>query len=246
MALLTLGVLTLSATAVSVEDLGVSDPDGARHLAETYAPIMMLKAQEAPCDQDGEPCGPMPVDGLVGNRELLLRQLGTAQSSTPRPGRMPATTIRFGERPRRCPGMARLRRALGGAPERPLQRPTPAGPELCSLSVCSCAFDAVSLAWDRRRSLVVGLVRASIVVGLLLLTIWVRRGAIRQLVRLVLYAWIPLVLFSMVIMVLFAFVAPITAFALTLLYGDAVAESSGYGPAERVVTDVALDGVLTS
>jgi hypothetical protein len=159
-------------------------------------------------------------------------------------------------------------------------------------------FDAVKLAWDRRRFLAVGLLRASVVVGLLLLTVVGTPWAIRQLIRyqlmphavmledldgragldrssaltrgrwwhtalfltilnllllgvsigtgivlLVLFAWIPLVLFSMVIMVLFAFVAPITAFALTLLYGDAVAENSGNGPADRAATDLEHSGV---
>ncbi len=77
MALLVVGVLTLSATAAGAEDLAGSDPDGARQLAEKYAPIMMLKAQAAPCDADGEPYGPMSVDVLLGNPEILLRQLGT-------------------------------------------------------------------------------------------------------------------------------------------------------------------------
>jgi hypothetical protein len=76
-ALLTGGLLALSATAAGAEDLAEVDPDGARQLAEKYAPVMMLKAQEAACDQDGEPYGPMSVDGLLDNPEILLRQVGT-------------------------------------------------------------------------------------------------------------------------------------------------------------------------
>jgi hypothetical protein len=76
-AVLTVGALTLWAPAAGAEDLAGGDPDGARRLAETYAPIMMLKAQEVPCDRDGEPYGPMPVDGLLDNSDILLRQLGT-------------------------------------------------------------------------------------------------------------------------------------------------------------------------
>lgn len=47
-----------------------------QELAERYAPIMMLKAQDAPCDDDGEPYGPTAVDIVLDNPEVLLRQVG--------------------------------------------------------------------------------------------------------------------------------------------------------------------------
>ncbi len=73
---LAVGALTVTVPAAA-EDLAEVDPDGAVELAEKYAPIMMLKAQQSACDKDGEPYGPMSVDVLLDNPEILLRQLGT-------------------------------------------------------------------------------------------------------------------------------------------------------------------------
>jgi hypothetical protein len=55
----------------------VGDPigDDAQELAERYSPIIMLKAQDGPCDEDGEPYGPMSVEPLLDNPEILLRQV---------------------------------------------------------------------------------------------------------------------------------------------------------------------------
>jgi len=49
----------------------------ARVLAERYAPVMMLKTQEHPCDTDGEPFEPTAVDILLDNPQVFLRQVGT-------------------------------------------------------------------------------------------------------------------------------------------------------------------------
>ncbi len=63
--------------AASAEDLGRDNPGGAQELADKYAPVMMLKSQEQPCDADGEPYGPTSIDIVLDNPEVLLRQLGT-------------------------------------------------------------------------------------------------------------------------------------------------------------------------
>jgi hypothetical protein len=64
--------------AAGAEDLGREDPDGAQELAEKFAPVMALKAQEAACDPDGEPYAPTSVEIVLDNPEILLRQVGTA------------------------------------------------------------------------------------------------------------------------------------------------------------------------
>ena len=51
-------------------------PDAAQRLAERYSPILMLKAQQHECDGDGEPYGPMSVEAILDNPQVLLRQLG--------------------------------------------------------------------------------------------------------------------------------------------------------------------------
>ncbi|MFV2039327.1 MAG: hypothetical protein ACC660_03705, partial [Acidimicrobiales bacterium] len=59
-------------------DLATANPDGAQELGERYAPVMMIKSQEQPCDSDGEPYGPTAVDIVLDNPDILLRQVGTA------------------------------------------------------------------------------------------------------------------------------------------------------------------------
>jgi hypothetical protein len=69
-------VLVGSATGSSARDLAREEPDAARELAERYAPIVMIKAQDEPCDADGEPYAPTSVDIVLDNPEVVLRQLG--------------------------------------------------------------------------------------------------------------------------------------------------------------------------
>lgn len=45
-------------------------------LAERHAPIVFVRQQDAPCDTDGEPFEPAPVDIVLDNPEVLLRQVG--------------------------------------------------------------------------------------------------------------------------------------------------------------------------
>ena len=54
--------------------LGQDDP--LKELAERYAPVITLKAQEAECDSNGEQYAPMAADTVLDNPQILLRQLG--------------------------------------------------------------------------------------------------------------------------------------------------------------------------
>lgn len=62
------------ASPASAQDGG--DVSAEQQLAERYAPIVMLKAQDGPCDPDGEPYAPTSVDIVLDNPEVLLRQVG--------------------------------------------------------------------------------------------------------------------------------------------------------------------------
>ena len=50
--------------------------DAERELAERYVPVMMLQTQPEPCSPDGEPFVPMPVEAVLDNPEVALRQQG--------------------------------------------------------------------------------------------------------------------------------------------------------------------------
>jgi hypothetical protein len=45
-------------------------------LAERYAPVVFVKPQDAPCDTNGEPFEPAPVEVVLDNPEIFLRQVG--------------------------------------------------------------------------------------------------------------------------------------------------------------------------
>ena len=47
-----------------------------RELAERYAPVVFVKPQDAPCDTGGEPFEPAPVEIVLDNPEVFLRQVG--------------------------------------------------------------------------------------------------------------------------------------------------------------------------
>ena len=53
-----------------------ADGSAANELARRYAPLVMVKQQAAPCDTDGEPFEPAPVDIVLDNPEIFLRQVG--------------------------------------------------------------------------------------------------------------------------------------------------------------------------
>ena len=64
------GRMPASAQGVTAAD----DPVTA--LAERHAPIIMVKAQDWPCDANGEPYGPAPIDIVLDNPDVVLRQVG--------------------------------------------------------------------------------------------------------------------------------------------------------------------------
>lgn len=45
-------------------------------LADRYAPVVIIKAQDGPCDTGGEPFEPAPVEIVLDNPEVFLRQVG--------------------------------------------------------------------------------------------------------------------------------------------------------------------------
>jgi hypothetical protein len=47
-----------------------------QQLAERYAPVVFVKPQDAPCDTNGEPFEPAPVEIVLDNPEVFLRQVG--------------------------------------------------------------------------------------------------------------------------------------------------------------------------
>ena len=55
---------------------GAPSASAEQELVDKYAPILMLKAQNAPCDPDGEPYSPQSVDIVLDNPDVVLRQLG--------------------------------------------------------------------------------------------------------------------------------------------------------------------------
>jgi hypothetical protein len=67
-------LVALVATPASAQDDTVMSPE--QELVEQYAPLVMLKAQEASCDADGEPYAPQSVDIVLDNPDVLLRQVG--------------------------------------------------------------------------------------------------------------------------------------------------------------------------
>ncbi len=82
-AALTIGALTTAVAAMTAAPVAAqtdgqvsagSSPE--QELVEKYAPILMLKAQEAACDPDGEPYSPQAVDIVLDNPDVVLRQVG--------------------------------------------------------------------------------------------------------------------------------------------------------------------------
>jgi hypothetical protein len=68
--------LLTAVPAVAAQGTDGTETDASRLLAERYAPIVVLKQQEAACDQRGEAFFPAPVDIVLDNPDVLLRQVG--------------------------------------------------------------------------------------------------------------------------------------------------------------------------
>jgi hypothetical protein len=47
-----------------------------QQLAERYTPVVFVRPQSGPCDRNGEQFEPAPVDIVLDNREVFLRQVG--------------------------------------------------------------------------------------------------------------------------------------------------------------------------
>jgi hypothetical protein len=71
-----LGGGSASARADDGDPIASDEPSLEQELAERFAPIIMIKAQTAPCDSDGEAFRPSSVEIVLDNSEILLRQVG--------------------------------------------------------------------------------------------------------------------------------------------------------------------------
>ncbi len=71
-ALLMLAPLVLVAPSAAAQDR----PGPAEQLAERYAPVLSIREQAEECDTDGERFGPVAVDSVLDNDQILLRQVG--------------------------------------------------------------------------------------------------------------------------------------------------------------------------
>lgn len=77
-----LGALVGALWMITVPTVAVADTgsttvsDAERELAERHVPVMMLQTQPEACSLDGEPFLPMPVEAVLDNPEVALRQLG--------------------------------------------------------------------------------------------------------------------------------------------------------------------------
>jgi hypothetical protein len=71
-------LFTVPPNPVAAQDGDAAEVDASRTLAERYAPIVVVKQQQADCDRRGEAFVPAPVDIVLDNPEVLLRQVGHA------------------------------------------------------------------------------------------------------------------------------------------------------------------------
>ncbi|HEX7095511.1 MAG TPA: hypothetical protein VF183_06495, partial [Acidimicrobiales bacterium] len=65
-----------SATQESAAQVLAAQESAAQVLAARYAPVMMLKHHPKECSKVGEPYAPIPVDAVLGNPQIALRQVG--------------------------------------------------------------------------------------------------------------------------------------------------------------------------
>lgn len=74
--LLTIAAVVLVTAVSAAPASGQDDLSPEERLAERHAPIVMIKAQDGPCDTNGEPFEPAPVEIVLDNPEIFLRQVG--------------------------------------------------------------------------------------------------------------------------------------------------------------------------
>ena len=86
-----IGLVSAAAWIALAAAPAVASP--AQRLADRYAPIAVLKAQDAPCDSRGEAWRPVAVDALLGNASVRL--IGPAGAMrAPKESMVPATPVR--------------------------------------------------------------------------------------------------------------------------------------------------------
>ena len=64
--------LLLLAAAAGARAAAAADASPEQQLADKYAPIVALKQQSKPCDTSGEPYRPIPVDAVLGRKDVKL------------------------------------------------------------------------------------------------------------------------------------------------------------------------------
>ncbi|MGI9253949.1 MAG: Vps62-related protein, partial [Thermomicrobiales bacterium] len=70
-----LGFVLAGALGQALAPLAAAEtPNAARQLADRYAPVMLLKQQTAPCDSEGEPFLPAPIEVVFDPRVMLRRE----------------------------------------------------------------------------------------------------------------------------------------------------------------------------
>lgn len=72
-------VAVVASSLVVAAPVAAAEPDegeSAQLLAERYAPFVVVGQQDEPCDTDGEPFEPAPVEIVLDNPEVFLRQVG--------------------------------------------------------------------------------------------------------------------------------------------------------------------------
>ena len=75
-ALLLLAPLVLLSPSAAAQEVGPGSDEAARELAERYAPVLEIREQTEDCDTDGERFGPVAVESVLDNDQILLRQVG--------------------------------------------------------------------------------------------------------------------------------------------------------------------------
>jgi hypothetical protein len=77
LAVMVTAIAVVAPSPVAAQDADVDQVDHVRALAERYAPIVRIKAQETECDTTGEQFAPTAVEVVLDNPEVVLRQVGT-------------------------------------------------------------------------------------------------------------------------------------------------------------------------
>lgn len=91
--LVTAVLVSLGVAASPTPAAAQSDEAVERELAERFAPVIEVKRQDGECDSEGEPFAPMPVDVVLDNPQIALRQVGR---SDPVVMRAPGASDLFG------------------------------------------------------------------------------------------------------------------------------------------------------